>query len=317
MKESDNEVLGLLLTVGGAPDPILFTVRAIRPRRIAFVCSEASMATVTAIKEALNAEPETIDTRCVRTFITRDESDLVRCHQSVAEALSYLHGECRLERGQIRIDFTGGTKAMSAAAVLAAAPDGYTFIYVGGETRNKNGLGTVVVGSERLIPNANPWSVLEEPELRSLLAYAGVGEWQAAIEVCRRLIDRADDASQPVFTTLESVLEGLMLWDAFDHKKALEGHQARNSEAVGSVPPCGSRRTQARRKLYSQMAEFRCLKRAFTPPVQFAARRRWATRIRTRRNTPKDSNLRLTINFVRLKWCKSRNGVDGPLGSER
>jgi len=156
----------------------------------------------------------------MRTFLVRDESDLVDCHARVVEALAYLHHECGLERQQVRIDYTGGTKTMSAAAVLAAAPDGYRFIYVAGEMRDKNGLGVVTAGRERIAFPDNPWSVLEEPELRSLLAYAGVGQWPAALDVCGRLLARADESSRPVFKTLQGMLEGLRLWDGFDHQGA-------------------------------------------------------------------------------------------------
>ncbi|OQX91368.1 MAG: hypothetical protein B6D58_08485, partial [candidate division Zixibacteria bacterium 4484_95] len=50
----------------------------------------------------------------------------------------------------IVIDLTGGTKQMSAALALAATEQGLKVSYVGGEERTKDGLGTVVSGTEKI-----------------------------------------------------------------------------------------------------------------------------------------------------------------------
>ena len=71
----------------------------------------------------------------IRTVLVTDPTDLIACHQAVVQGLRMLRDDYGLTRDEIRIDFTGGTKAMAAAAVLAAAPDGYQFIYVSGQQR--------------------------------------------------------------------------------------------------------------------------------------------------------------------------------------
>jgi len=224
MSGPQQNVKGLVLTVGGTAEPIVFTIRSLRPRHVALVCSEGSLATAVAVKNELRSGPPTPGgpQPDVRTFKTDDEADLVACHRCVAQALAYLRDHCRLDRSQVRIDYTGGTKTMSAAAVLAAAPDGYQFVYVTGEKRNRDGLGAVLSGSEKIVFPPNPWTVLEEPELRALLSYAAVGQWQAALDRCRRLISRADDAARPVFNALYKVLDGLRYWDGFDHAEAIK-----------------------------------------------------------------------------------------------
>jgi hypothetical protein len=155
-----------------------------------------------------------------RTLMTDDPANLVACHQKVAEGLRYLREEMGLARDAIRIDFTGGTKAMSAAAVLAAAPDGYRFLYVSGRARDKNGVGVVVSGEEDLRLPENPWTLLEEPEIRRLLEMAALGQWSAAEGSVIRLIDRSTEPARPVFESLRHVLQGLAAWDRYEHAAA-------------------------------------------------------------------------------------------------
>jgi CRISPR-associated protein (TIGR02710 family) len=60
----------------------------------------------------------------------------------------------------VLVDYTGGTKTMSAALVLAAAELFKQFSYVGGEQREKGGLGIVLDGKERALYQGNPWTEL-------------------------------------------------------------------------------------------------------------------------------------------------------------
>ncbi len=155
-----------------------------------------------------------------RTIVIVHPDDLVECHAKVREGITLLRDEFDLGRDDIRIDFTGGTKAMSAAAVLAAAPDGYRFLYVSGSRRDKDGVGAVISGSEKLLHAENPWVILEDPALRDLFNYANLGQWAAAIGICDRLRSRAADRDKSLFADLRLALNGLYAWDIFEHERA-------------------------------------------------------------------------------------------------
>ena len=68
---------------------------------------------------------------------------------------------------EITIDFTGGTKPMTAGLVLASTGDKYTdsynYSYVGSkmsenaEVRNKDGVGIVISGHEQIKPQKDPY----------------------------------------------------------------------------------------------------------------------------------------------------------------
>ncbi len=222
---SDSQLLqidGLLQTVGGRAEPIVHALLNVRPRFAALVASEESQKTVVEVKEQFRQRcPD--GTPEFKTFLSDDAANLVACHRAASEAIAWLRNQCELARDAIRIDFTGGTKAMSAATVLAAAPDGYCFLYVSGEDRDKDGLGIVVSGTEQLLHSENPWTVLEEFEIRRLLDMAASAQWIAALEAASRLLQRASDQRKPIFKALSKLLEGLRDWDHFKHQSASQG----------------------------------------------------------------------------------------------
>ena len=232
------EVGGLLQTVGGTSAPIVFAIRHVRPRAAVLVCSEDSQITAVQVKRLVREEmPMAIPE--IRTVLVTDPTDLVACHQAAVQGLRMLRDGYGLTRDEIRIDFSGGTKAMAAAAVLAAAPDGYQFLYVSGQERDRQGLGNVTTGTEVVRLSDNPWLILEEPELGRLLDMAAQGQWAAAMASCGKLADRATDATKPLFETLARVLDGLRAWDHFEHERAWQswqqGHAVRRLADMAQV----------------------------------------------------------------------------------
>ena len=215
-----SRIRGLLQTVGGTAEPLLHTIPRISPEVVVFVCSEQTLATVVEVKRRIQAESAGDAVPQFKTVLTADPADLVACHCAAVEGLHWLRGQGGLSRDEIRIDFTGGTKAMSAAVVLAAAPEGYRFCYVSGDERDKQGVGAVVTGTERLRLPENPWTILEEPDLRQLAVLASFGQWAAAADCAARLLLRSDEQTGPVFKALTKVLDGLRLWDHFEHEPA-------------------------------------------------------------------------------------------------
>lgn len=287
----NERVLGLLLTVGGTPEPMVYAVDRTHPVAVVFVCSEQTQTTVVEIKRRLEELLPEGSSPIYKTLIVDDPANLIDCHRRVTEGLAYLRNERGLLREQIRIDFTGGTKAMSAAAVLAAAPDGYRFSYVSGAKRDKSGVGIVLSGSEQLSLPKNPWIVLEEPEVRRMLQMTVVGQWAAAQEIAGLLLFRATPSSQPVFRELARLIGGLAYWDRFEHQKAF------GAWAKGSVPSVLSKLSLAAG--YPMIEEFAKKCQTMTARLGELAN----ARDKLTRNTPDVLVLDMLSNATRSAMC--------------
>jgi CRISPR-associated protein (TIGR02710 family) len=127
----------------------------------------------------------------------------------------------RGEGYQVVVDFTGGTKCMSAALALQAHPWGCRFSYVGGTERTKDAVGVVVSGKEQVLHTQNPWEALGFRAVADAVTLFDQGAYGAAgqlLEEARRQVH--DPARKRELATLKAVADAYDAWDRFDHPAA-------------------------------------------------------------------------------------------------
>ena len=204
-------------TVGGSPAPIIYSLTQHAPKFALFLCSASS---ATAVEEQiLPALPEEIANAFVHTVhILRDEQDLLACVRDMRTAVSEAGKAFGLGGAPLLADFTGGTKVMSAALVLALAEYNVHFTYIGGGQRSKNGLGTVIEGTEKVMRLANPWEVLGFSPIRQLVDAFNFRDFARATRLAEELAQRGERAE--LFRALARLSEAYALWDGFDYPQA-------------------------------------------------------------------------------------------------
>lgn len=138
----------LIISLGGTPEPVIASIETHAPRAVCFFASDQSVDLVGSIKDTLRQKGVVFkDTK----VLCDDINDLVHCYEralTCAERL--LRVDPDLAPDDVVVDYTGGTKTMTAALALATVGKGFRFSYVGGKTRTKDGLGVVVSGKEVL-----------------------------------------------------------------------------------------------------------------------------------------------------------------------
>ncbi len=151
-----------------------------------------------------------------------DPADLRDCYEHSVAAV-----RLTLERGfaaeSIIVDYTGGTKSMSAAVALAAVARGCAYSYVSGTQRTKRGLGIVVSGSEEVRTGLSPWTLFAVEERRRITALFDRYQFAGARLLCDELLERAD-VDHAVRLRVEAyrlLAEGYAEWDRFNHARAI------------------------------------------------------------------------------------------------
>ena len=209
-------IRGILVTVGGSVDPVIKSIKEIHPEFVVLVPSQGTLEKACEVKKTFS------DNGMEFNIITTDrEDDLCCSHKAVEKGLCYLNDEKNIPFSNILVEFTGGTKVMSAAAVLAGTPKEVAFSYVGGDARNKGGVGTVIPGSEVQRLMMNPWKELKTKQIGLLLEFCKNGQWQAALSIAGQLEDSTVETKKR-YTVLKEVLEGLHAWEAFNIKTVLK-----------------------------------------------------------------------------------------------
>jgi CRISPR-associated protein (TIGR02710 family) len=216
----------LLISVGGAPGPIVYSIQQNRPEKVIFFVSKGSRSLVSdqILPQLLASDPgRLLDHEFV---VTPDEQDVGVCvfslMQEVPAALSRLN--VTDSSWPHFVDYTGGTKAMSAAMVWASSRFPCKMSYVGtssSEGRIKNGMGIVMDGKELCFLQENPWNRIAFIEARSAIDIFNHGQYGNAAAIMKSLAERVtEDLPSRMFQTLAELFEGFYLWDIFDHRGA-------------------------------------------------------------------------------------------------
>ena len=231
----------LLISVGGTPDPVIYSIDWNAPEKVIYFCSRDSRKEVrTNIEPRLTHQPQ--DTQVITT---PNEQSLYASVKILNDKLPECLEDFGLDFSDVHADFTGGTKPMAAAIVLALADRGCNYSYVGGVDRDRKGLGVVLAGREQMLYADNPWDALGRDPLRLYATHFSRCRFSLAQQVAQKAAARSTDL-QPLFAALAIVAEGYGRWDNFDHSAARNLLQ-RSLTPLQTLPFCdiGQNLTQA------------------------------------------------------------------------
>lgn len=209
----------LLISVGGSPDPVIYSLNEHRPDHVWFLCSEQTLGDASKIYRDLILEfPEwnlVMETIKVDRF-----EELGPCYQSLRREIPLLLSKHRIQPENVIVDYTGGTKTMSAALVLAAMDHFRSFSYIGGHQREKGGKGVTIAGKERVFFSSNPWAELAVREVERARDLWRAAHFDAAAEVLQIASKQHPQAF--LFETIALVARALAERHRLDFASALK-----------------------------------------------------------------------------------------------
>lgn len=216
MKDLSSPILirAALVSVGGSPAPVLHVLRQHSPAHVWYFCSADSRAKADEIQSLLAWHPQArfIEVKCFE--------ELGPCYRELRSKIPEILAETKVAPAEVLVDYTGGTKTMSAALVLAASEVFHQFSYVGGEQREKEGLGVTVDGKERVLYQSNPWTELAVREIeRACDLWAG-RQFEAAADVLRKIAPRV--AHRLRFEAIADLAEAMAARHRLDFRSALQ-----------------------------------------------------------------------------------------------
>jgi len=218
-----SENILLICTVGGTPEAVAAAIKGAKPQRVVFIVSPETHADVeTRILPLLQQDGPALSAGQFDYLQVPDAQDFPGCVERIRE----LGGEvsrwtARGDNFTALVDFTGGTKCMSASMALVARQWPCRFSYVGGSQRNKDGKGVVVAGAEKILHYRNPWDALGYQVVEEATVLFDRGNYEAAAQILDRAlpaIKRSDLKRE--LSTLKALSEAYLAWDRFDHKNA-------------------------------------------------------------------------------------------------
>lgn len=213
----------LICTVGGSPEPVVASIKHWQPSRVWFVHSPQTKEDIDnkivpkVHDEGVHLVPGQYD-----FFELADIEDFAGCVDRLRELTAEVEGWVNRGPGyQVVVDFTGGTKCMSAALAVHARCWPCSFSYVGGHKRDKGGVGVVMSGSEKVVHSVNPWDALGYQTIEQFLVLFDQHAFAAAARIAdeaKRRVSREDRKRE--FQVLEQLAKAFEYWERFDHGTA-------------------------------------------------------------------------------------------------
>lgn len=159
----------------------------------------------------------------------------------VFEKVSNKVRDLRKEGHEVVIDFTSGTKAMSAGAVLAATSEAVMISNVAGERVE----GKVPIGGEQVLVYSPVKGMISMQE-KIIKELFNSYQFDAALRILDGLFEITAEASTVErLKKSRSIVEGYSLWDRFNHSKSqellsgIDEAPPRNKEFLGKLSSSG------------------------------------------------------------------------------
>ncbi len=215
---------GMIASVGGASDPVRKALDEGRPSYVLFVVSSASKSQVEEkILPGLDYVPQ------YGYSEISDYQDIGICYQEIRTDIARWLGERGLCPDEVYVDITGGTKAMSAALMLATVERFKNFTYIGGYSRDANDLGTVIPGSEHVIRRQNPWITYAVRELERANELLKDFYAASATEILENASQKCGDSQRAYLESFAGLAKAFEMADRFDfeggHREFRRWHQ--------------------------------------------------------------------------------------------
>ncbi len=254
--DSSNENTLLICTIGSSPQPVALALKHIRPDRVIFVCSAETAPDLSGPRPQLKNPPRTgqdgtkepdrievqIGAACTENVIVTDHQTIKKCIRSIRENVEpeIRKWRSRSADHKVAVDFTGGTKPMSAALALCARQWTCKFWYTGGTQRDKAGIGVVQDGSEQAFQSENPWNALGYQAIEEYCLFFNCGQFEAARSAAGETKKRIDEqAVKEQFNALEALAEAYAKWEVFDHNSALDRLKTVIGKYGNGLAACG------------------------------------------------------------------------------
>ncbi|AMK15253.1 TIGR02710 family CRISPR-associated CARF protein [Methanobrevibacter olleyae] len=210
----------LILTVGGSPEPLIYSINEFKPDNVLFLHSPETL------KECSKIINETGFNESKVEYLEIKDAESLDDSFAVAKSAFIKFNDYK--KYDVILDFTGGTKPMVSGVVLALIEGNYSnfrFSYVGSkdsESRDKNGVGVVKDGSEISKIQINPYKKYAITEFKRGKNFFNTYQFEAASLNFKCAKNRLETnvGDYNLASLYEEIVDFYQKWDKFNDKKS-------------------------------------------------------------------------------------------------
>ena len=213
LNENVKKYKGIIFTIGFTPEPIILNILANKPENVYFIYTEESKKTLNKIIEDTKLPPSQFQ----MGLMPKDSAS--ESYRLVKKGLKYLKEECKIEREDIALDPTGGTKIMSVGCGIGATIFNLDILYINTGKYDPI-LRRPVPGTEILVNIPNPFNIYQDDKLIEGINYLKSLNFNKATYIFYNVVQ---SSSNPLFPKLlASIANILHFWDMIDYDNAIK-----------------------------------------------------------------------------------------------
>ncbi len=204
----------LIASVGGDTNEIVASISKHKPDYIIYYASHETVSEIGPIQTMLNSKGIYINDY---TMIVDDSYDLVGCYKKALELDTFVR-ENGAASNEVIVDYSGGTKSMSSALILATINRGYNYSCIG-----KHRISPDKKKQSQVIKNIeNPWKIFAIEEWKKLVQAFNGYQFASAYYMADILKGMVVKPQSDLIDALQLIIDGYWKWDIFSHKEARE-----------------------------------------------------------------------------------------------
>jgi CRISPR-associated protein (TIGR02710 family) len=201
----DKNVKYMIVSVGTSFQPIVLSILTVKPEKVLFLYTEKSEVKIDHVIEISNLKPSNYEKHLV------EKSNPLMIYKAIKDTFFKWK-----KPESIYIDFTGGTKAMSAATAMAGAMIGAKLIYISNNGYLEN-IRKPKPGTEYLENIPNPYLVFGDLDQERAFDLYTQHDYSSARKIFQNLTEKVPDPEKrsyyKILFLLSSTYEN---WDAID-----------------------------------------------------------------------------------------------------
>jgi CRISPR-associated protein (TIGR02710 family) len=214
----DTSIKALLIALTDDPDPAVYSINRLKPELLCFFVPESSKPLVEQrVQPRIAQMPRLWD-----WVVTQAPDEFVVSFQAVARALPDLMRTWEVRSGDLVVDVTGATAAMSGAMLLCAVPFCSRVVTMQKPPSQGTGEPVAFEGREAVWVQGNPWDEASIAARRDAADAFNRGLFSAAAGLFQGLEMRVSGGQKPLYRALADLAIGYGLWERFQYRQAWE-----------------------------------------------------------------------------------------------
>ncbi|HEY8421763.1 MAG TPA: TIGR02710 family CRISPR-associated CARF protein [Thermoclostridium sp.] len=202
----EEECEALVLTLGQSYEPLVFSILTLKPKKVFILCTDESLHLLDDVIEFTKLKPS----QYVSSKVASENP--LELYQEIKKIYEQW-GRPK----NIYVDFTGGTKSMSAGCAMAGVAIKAKLVYISGKLISS--LKKPEPGSERLLIIEDPYTVFGDLEREQAIALFNSMDYVSAFRVFEELDQRTNTKEYGALKCLSKAYDS---WDSLDINKAIE-----------------------------------------------------------------------------------------------